>query len=101
MFTNMLLLERPIFFSIHKNSSYIYWTPYGNFFNFHSVCIEVVSNTEFILREGSCTNVYRLGRKLLIPAARYRVLRNGIYLLEGEEGERYRFYLVRPLTRKS
>ena len=61
----------------------------------------MVSSTEFILHEGNCARVYRLGRKLLIPAARYRTLQNGIYLLEGEESGRYRFCLVRPLAQKS
>jgi len=98
MFTGTRLLERPVFFSIRKNRSYIYWTPYGSFFDFHSVCIEVTSSTEFVLYEGSCVRAYRLGRKLLIPATRYRALQNGIYLLEGEEGGRYRFRLARPLA---
>jgi hypothetical protein len=97
----MLLLERPIFFSVRKNRSYIYWTPYGDFFKFNSVCVEVVSGTEFVLYEGDCAKVYRLGRKLLIPATRYRMLQNGIYLLEGEEGGRYKFRLVRPITQGS
>jgi len=90
-------IQRPIFFSIRKNVSYFMWRPYGEFFNFKSVCIEPLGEDGFIVHEGDCLRVQQLGRKYLVSAARYRGLKNGIYILVKEEGEKYVFRLVRPL----
>jgi hypothetical protein len=93
------LLQRPIFFSIRKNSSYFMWSPFGEFFNFKSVCIEAVGEEEFIVYEGECLRVQQLGRKHLVSATRFRRLKNGIYILTEEKGGRYVFRLVKPLQR--
>jgi len=84
-------VEKPIFFSIRKNSSYFMWRPYGKFFNFGSVCIEPLGEDAFALYESGCLKVQQLGRKYLVSSTRYRRLRNGIYLLEGEKDGRYVF----------
>jgi hypothetical protein len=90
--------ERPLFFTVRKNSSYISWTPYGEFFSFEKVCIEVVSETEFIMWLGDCLETYRLGRKRLVYATRERKkLKNGIYRLAGEQGGKYIFKYAAPL----
>jgi len=96
---NVEQIQRPIFFSIRKNVSYFQWTPYGEFFNFSAVCIEPLGEDAFVLYEGDCLKVYKLGRKLLASATRtrYRKLKNGIYLLEEEKGGKYVFRLVSPL----
>jgi hypothetical protein len=95
------LLQKPIFFTIRKNSSYFMWRPYGGFFDFKSVCIEPLGEDGFILREGDCLKVQQLGRKYLVSAARYRKLRNGIYILTEESGGKYIFCLIRPLQEKA
>lgn len=95
------LLQRPIFFSIRKNSSYFTWRPYGMFFDFKAVCIEPLGNDIFAVYEGECLRVQQLGRKYLVSAARFRMLQNGIYILAEEEGGRYIFRLIRPLQRKA
>jgi hypothetical protein len=94
-------LQRPIFFSIRKNISYFMWSPYDGFFDFDSVCIEMLDENTFMLYEGNCLKVHRLGRKCLVSATRFRLLRNGIYLLEGEKDGKYVFRLVRPLQEKA
>jgi hypothetical protein len=95
------LLQRPIFFSIRKNSSYFMWSPYNGFFDFRQVCIETISEDSFVLYNGSCLKVDRLGRKYLVSATRFKHLRNGIYLLVAEGGGRYAFRLVKPLWRNT
>jgi hypothetical protein len=95
------LLQRPVFFSIRKNSSYFAWRPYGEFFSFRSVCIEPIGEDAFVVYGGECLKVQQLGRKYLVSAARYRKLRNGIYILRGEEGGKYIFRLVKPLRGKA
>jgi len=97
----MSTLERPVFFSIRKNSSFLSWRPYGDFFNFTSVCIEPLGEDAFAVYEGECSKVQQLGRKYLVSAARYRRLRNGIYILTEEEGGKYIFRLVKPLREKT
>ena len=92
-------IQRPIFFSIRKNVSYFQWTPYGEFFNFGAVCIEPLGEDAFVLYEGDCLKAYRLGRKLLVSATRFRRLLNGIYLLTEEKDGKYIFRLIRPLQR--
>jgi hypothetical protein len=92
-------MQRPIFFSIRKNISYFMWRPYGDFFDFKSVCIETLGEEAFAVYEGDCLKVDRFGRKYLVSAARYRKIKNGIYILVKEEGGRYVFYLIRPLRR--
>jgi hypothetical protein len=94
-------VQRPIFFSIRKNISYFMWRPYGEFFNFGFVCIEPLGEDAFVLYEGECLKVQELGRKRLASAARYRKLRNGIYILTEEKNGRYVFRLVRPLQRNA
>jgi hypothetical protein len=93
--------QRPIFFSIRKNISYFMWRPYGEFFNFKSVCIEPLGEDSFVAYEGECLKVQELGRKRLTSAARYRKLRNGIYILTEEEGGKYVFRLIKPLQRNA
>ena len=100
MSTESSQVQRPIFFSIRKNSSFLSWRPYDNFFDFLTVCIEAVSEDEFVLHQGPCLPVHRLGQKRLVSAARFRMLRNGIYIFEGEKGGKYIFRLVAPLRRK-
>lgn len=95
------LLERPIFFSIRKNSSYFMWRPYGRFFDFKAVCIEPLGKDVFAVYERDCLRVQQLGRKYLVSAARFRRLENGIYILAEEEGGRYIFQLIRPLQGKA
>ena len=97
----MSTLERPIFFSIRKNSSYFAWRPYGEFFSFKMVCIEPLGEDAFAVYEGNCIKVQELGQKRLASAARYRRLKNGIYIFEGEKGGMYIFRLVAPLRRKA
>jgi len=94
-------LQRPIFFSIRKNSSFFSWRPYGEFLDYLTVCIEAISEEEFALYQGPCLPVHRLGQKRLVSAARFRRLRNGIYIFEEEKGGKYIFRLVRPLQRKA
>ena len=94
-------IQKPIFFSIRKNVSYFMWRPYGEFFHFKSVCIEPLGEDSFIVYEGDCLRVQQLGRKYLASAARYRKLKNGIYILMEEKGGRYIFRLVRPLRRST
>lgn len=94
------LLQRPIFFSIRKNSSYFMWRPYFGFFDFKEVCIEAIGEDAFVIYEGGCLKVQQLGRKYLVPATRFRRLKNGIYLLEREEDGKYFFRLAKPLQRK-
>ena len=94
-------LQRPIFFSIRKNSSFFSWRPYGEFLNYLTVCIEAVSEEEFVLRQGPCLPVHRLGQKRLVSATRFRMLRNGIYILTEEKDGKYIFHLVAPLRRKT
>jgi hypothetical protein len=93
----MYTVSKPVFFSIRKNVSYFQWSPFGEFFNFKTVCIEAVGEEEFIIHEGECLKVQQLGRKYLVSAARFRRLRNGIYILTEEKGGKYIFRLVRPL----
>jgi len=93
--------KKPIFFSIRKNSSYFMWRPYGKFFNFGSVCIEPLGEDAFALYESGCLKVQQLGRKYLVSATRYRMLKNGIYLLEGEKDGRYVFRIIKPLQEKA
>jgi len=94
-------IQRPVFFSIRKNSSYFAWSPYGEFFKFKSVCIEPIGEDAFTIYEGSCLKVQELGRKYLASSARFRKLRNGIYILAEEREGRYIFHLVRPLQSKT
>jgi len=97
----MSILERPVFFSIRKNSSYFAWSPYGDFFNFKAVCIEPLGEDVFVLYEGNCLKVQELGRKRLASSARFRKLRNGIYVFTEEKDGRYVFRLIRPLQSKT
>jgi len=97
----MSILERPVFFSVRKNSSYFAWSPYGDFFNFKAVCIEPLGEDVFVLYEGNCLKVQELGRKRLASSARFRKLRNGIYVLMEEKDGRYIFRLIRPLQSKT
>jgi len=97
----MSMANRPLFFSIRKNTSYFTWKPYEEFFNFSSVCIEALDEHSFILYKGDCLKVQQLGRKYLVYAAKYKMLKNGIYLLTGEEGEKYIFKLIKPLQKKA
>ena len=97
----MSMLERPIFFSVRKNTSFLSWRPYNDFFNFTNVCIDVISEEEFVMYEGPCISVQRLGQKNLVSATRYKRLRNGIYILTEEKGGRYIFHLVKPLQSKT
>jgi len=92
-------VQRPIFFSIRKNSSYFMWRPYGEFFSYTSVCIEPLGEDVFIIYSGECLKVQQLGRKYLVSAARFRRLRNGIYILTEEKDGKYIFRLVKPLQR--
>jgi hypothetical protein len=92
-------IQRPIFFSIRKNVSYFMWRSFEEFFNFEAVCIEPLGEDGFIVYEGDCLRVQQLGRKYLVSAARYRKLRNGIYILTEEKSGKYVFRLVRPLQR--
>jgi hypothetical protein len=101
MSTESSQTQRPIFFSIRKNSSFFAWRPYGEFFNFKTVCIEALGEDAFAVYEGNCIKVQELGQKRLASAARYRGLRNGIYIFEGEKGGKYIFRLVAPLRRKT
>ncbi len=94
-------VQKPIFFSIRKNVSYFMWRPYGDFFDFKSVCIEVLGEDSFTVYEGGCLKVQQLGRKHLASATRFKKLKNGIYLLAKEESGRYVFRLVRPLRGKA
>jgi hypothetical protein len=98
---NAELLGRPIFFSIRKNSSYFMWRPYNDFFDFRHVCIETISEVSFILHDGNCLKVDKLGRKYLVSATRFRHLRDGIYLLTEERIGEYIFQLIRPLRRNT
>jgi hypothetical protein len=43
--------------------------------------------------------VDRFGRKYLASAARYRRIKNGIYILTEEKDGRYIFRLIKPLQR--
>jgi len=97
----MSMLERPIFFSVRKNTSFISWRPYNDFFNFSNVCIDVVSEEEFMIYEGQCISVQRLGQKNLISATRYKRLKNGIYILTEEKDGRYIFRFIAPLRNKT
>jgi hypothetical protein len=97
----MSILEKPVFFSIRKNSSYFMWKPYGEFFSFKSVCIRIVGEEEFMIYEGECEKVQVLGQKCLVQASKYRRVRNGIYLLAEERGGKYIFRLVKPLREKA
>ena len=101
MSTESSQVQRPIFFSIRKNISYFTWRPYGEFFNFGAVCIEVLGDDAFAVYEGNCIKVQELGQKRLVSATRFRKLRNGIYILAEEGGGRYVFRLVVPLRRKA
>ena len=92
-------LVKPIFFSIRKNKSYFMWSPYDGFFDFQFVCIDVIGKDSFILYNGNCFRVDRLGKKCLVSATRFRELQNGIYLLKGEAGGKYVFQLVKPLRK--
>jgi hypothetical protein len=95
------MFEKPIFFSIRKNSSYFSWQPYGEFFAFESICIEALSEDAFAVYEGRCLKVQMLGRKRLVSAMRFRTLRNGIYLLTEVRDGKYIFRLVKPLKRNT
>jgi hypothetical protein len=75
------------------------WRPYGEFFNFEAVCIEPLGEDAFAVYSGGCLRVQQLGRKYLVSAARYRKLRNGIYILMEEKNGRYIFRLITPLRR--
>jgi len=97
----MSILERPIFFSVRKNKSFMSWKPYNDFFKFLIVCVDVKSDTEFVMYEGPCFSVQRLGQKNLIPATRFRMLKDGIYTLAEEKDGRYVFRLARPLQSKT
>jgi hypothetical protein len=77
------------------------WSPYGNFFNFQHVCIEVISKDSFVLFSGSCIRVDKLGKKCLVSATRFKELQNGIYILKGEANGKYVFQLVRPLRKNA
>jgi hypothetical protein len=84
--------ERPVFFTIKKSGGHLSWRPYGSFFNFSSVCVEVVDDRRFVVRPGSCQEVQRFGRKLY-ARTRSRQLRDGEYLLVGEVNGGYYFTL--------
>jgi hypothetical protein len=94
-------LIKPIFFSIRKNRSYFMWRPYNDFFDFRHVCIETISEVGFVLHDGTCLRVDKLGRKYLVSATRFRHLRDGIYLLTEERSGKYIFRLIRPLRRNT
>jgi len=91
------LPQKPIFFSIRKNSSYFMWGLHDDFFSFQHVCIKPISEDAFMLYEGNCLKVQILGRRRLVSATRYKQLRNGVYLLTAEGGGKYLFRLVKPL----
>jgi len=101
MSTESSQVQRPVFFSIRKNTSFFAWRPYGEFFGFRTVCIEPLGDDAFAVYEGNCIKVQELGRKRLVSAARYRRLRNGIYIFEGEKSGKYIFRLIKPLRRKA
>ena len=101
MSTESSQIQRPIFFSIRKNSSFFAWRPYGEFFNFKMACIETLGDDAFVVYEGNCLKVQELGQKRLASAARYRGLRNGIYILAEEKGGKYIFRVIKPLRRKT
>jgi hypothetical protein len=94
-------IQRPIFFSVRKNSSYFTWSPYGEFFNLKAVCIEPLGEDAFVFYAGECLRVQQLGRKHLASATRFRQLKDGIYILAEERGGKYVFRLVRPLREKT
>jgi len=94
-------IQRPIFFSIRKNKSFLSWKPYNDFFKFLIVCVDVKSEYEFAIYEGPCYSVQRLGQKSLIPATRFRMLKDGIYILAEERDGRYVFRFIRPLQSKT
>jgi poly-gamma-glutamate capsule biosynthesis protein CapA/YwtB (metallophosphatase superfamily) len=77
------------------------WSPYGDFFDFQYVCIEIISKDKFVLYSGGCLRVDKLGKKCLVSATRFRELQNGIYLLKGEAGGKYVFQLVKPLRKNA
>ncbi len=93
------VFEKPLFFSIRKNSSYFMWRPFGDFFDFSSICIETIGDSAFTVWEGGCLKVQQLGKKYLASAMRYKKLRDGIYLLTDERAGKYLFLFVRPLRR--
>ena len=97
----MYTLERPIFFSVRKNKSFLSWKPYGDFFKFFTVCVDVISEEEFVMYEGPCFSVQRLGQKNLIPATRFHMLKDGIYILDVQNDGRYVFRFIRPLREKT
>ncbi|MCC6021312.1 MAG: hypothetical protein LM577_08120 [Thermoproteaceae archaeon] len=84
--------EGPIFFSVKKGGSYLSWRPYGDFFNFASVCIEVLDGRHFVIAPGNCQEVQRFGRKLY-ARIRSSLLEDGEYLLVGEVDNGYYFVL--------
>jgi hypothetical protein len=85
-------LERPIFFSVKKGGSYLSWRPYGDFFNFASVCIEVLDGRHFVIAPGNCQEVQRFGRKLY-ARVRSSLLEDGEYELVNEIDGGYYFAL--------
>jgi len=86
--------DRPVFYLVKKSKSYLSWRPYENFMNFDSVCIDVVNDHEFVLYEGKCVEVQRLGKKCYIPLS-YKTLKEGYYELVEEKDGKYRFILQR------
>jgi len=90
-----------LFVTVRKNRSYFSWSDAYQFLNFDAACIQILSDTEFAIYEGNCIKVYRFGRKLYASATRYRHLRDGLYLLDRQEGGKYVFRLISPLQSKA
>ena len=84
--------NRPLFYLVKKSKSYLSWRPYENFMNFDSVCIDIISDREFVIYEGKCLEVQKLGRKYYVPLPP-KALKEGYYELVEEKDGRYRFIL--------
>jgi len=97
----MTEVNNALFITVKKNRSYFSWPDAYQFLNFDSVCIQVLSDNEFMVYAGDCLKVYRFGRKLYVSATRYRHLRDGLYLLDRAEGGKYVFRFVSPLQNKA
>jgi hypothetical protein len=96
-FIAMTEANNALFITVRKNRSYFSW----QFLDADSVCIQVLSDTEFVMYRGNCLKVYRFGRKFYASATRYRGLRDGIYLLDRTEGEKYVFRFISALQGKA
>jgi len=84
--------NRPLFYLVKKSKSYLSWRPYEGFMDFGSVCVDVISDREFVLYQGGCIEVQKLGRKYYVPLPP-KALREGYYELVEEKDGKYRFIL--------